>query len=229
MIYWYDCIQTDGCPSIEKAIKEEFPGASHGLCSFHMRLNLGRYGSRVVSLYKKAAYTYSRVMHRQYMHEIQSISPTAWKFLKDKGPKRWARSYCPVRRYEFMTSNTAESINSRLVWARGLPICSLLDNIRYMFQKWFGDRRTFWTSCDSDVAPKVAERILSAQARSQRMVVEKISGYVYNVKTTLHTHVVDLTNRSCTCLVFQTDLIPCDHALRALRYARYLLSKLIYF
>lgn len=73
------------------------------------------------------------------------FSTTSWDgafqklFMADM--QKWARSKCLVRRYSFMASNAVEYFNSRLLWARHSPICSLIEVVRNVIEKWFDERR----------------------------------------------------------------------------------------
>ena len=40
-----------------------------------------------------------------------------------------------------MTTNISESLNSAMLKARELPICSMLEVLRMMLQRWFFERR----------------------------------------------------------------------------------------
>ena len=54
---------------------------------------------------------------------------------------KWSPAYCPVRQYNLMTTNIAESMNSTLRHALKLSITPLMESIRAMLQKWFHERR----------------------------------------------------------------------------------------
>ncbi|KAA0047537.1 MuDRA-like transposase [Cucumis melo var. makuwa] len=63
------------------------------------------------------------------------------KYLNDVGIARWSRVHCPGRRYNMMTTNIAESMNSILKEPRDLPIASFLEHVRALLQRWFWERR----------------------------------------------------------------------------------------
>ncbi|TYK28808.1 pol protein [Cucumis melo var. makuwa] len=63
------------------------------------------------------------------------------KYLNDIGIARWSRVHCPGRRYNMMTTNIAESMNSILKEPRDLPIASFLEHVRALLQCWFWERR----------------------------------------------------------------------------------------
>ncbi|KAL3637444.1 hypothetical protein CASFOL_018612 [Castilleja foliolosa] len=131
-------IVSDRHQSIKNAVQQVFGSeAVHAICAFHVRQNIKHYKQNVVSLYHQAAYTYSPEMFIKLMTHLKKLNAKAHDDLIQAGAERWARSQCPVRRYYFMTSNSAESLNGRLSWARKLPVCSLFEAIRHLLQDWF--------------------------------------------------------------------------------------------
>lgn len=127
-------IATDRHKRIANAIRKVYPRTVQGICLFHMQLNLEKYGEVLVGLFKKTTYNYRRNNVKWYMKQIKELNINAWENFKKAGIKRWSQAYCPVCRYEMMTSNAAESLKSRLLWAKKLPICSIFEFARYLLQ-----------------------------------------------------------------------------------------------
>ncbi|KAH6820367.1 hypothetical protein C2S53_017209 [Perilla frutescens var. hirtella] len=124
-------------PSYLYMLEQTNPGTPHGLCYYHLLNKFTRYGKGVTSMFYKAAYSYRRTAYDKAMAAIHALSPNgAYTKLMDTGPERCARSKCPVRRYGFLTSNATEVLNAHLLWARRLPICSLIECIRHVIEQW---------------------------------------------------------------------------------------------
>ncbi|KAA0065633.1 protein FAR1-RELATED SEQUENCE 3-like [Cucumis melo var. makuwa] len=75
------------------------------------------------------------------MHLLESSAPGIREELKSIGFAKWSRAYSPRRRYNVMTTNISESLNSVMPKAMELPICSMLEALRMMLQRWFFERR----------------------------------------------------------------------------------------
>ena len=75
------------------------------------------------------------------MQLLERVSSQVVQYLKDANLEKWARSHFPGNRYNIMTTNIAESMNSVLLDARDKPILPLLDHIRDVLQKWWYERR----------------------------------------------------------------------------------------
>ncbi|GKB56133.1 transposase, MuDR, MULE transposase domain protein, partial [Tanacetum coccineum] len=52
------------------------------------------------------------------------------------GPQRWSRAHCPLVRYNYMTSNSVESVNACSVIYRKEPVLKLAETYRVMVQEW---------------------------------------------------------------------------------------------
>ncbi|KAL3622172.1 hypothetical protein CASFOL_033583 [Castilleja foliolosa] len=210
-------IVSDRHQSIKNAVQQVFGSeAVHAICAFHVRQNIKHYKKNVVSLYHQAAYTYSPEMFIKLMTHLKKLNAKAHEDLIQAGPERWARSQCPVRRYNFMTSNSAESLNGRLSWARKLPVCSLFEAIRHLLQDWFVVRRDEAVNNEIEVSSECNKRLVESGEVAAKMEVERLGGQIYHLKDGSHNYVVDLEKRTCTCNVFQVDLLPCSHAIKAI-------------
>ena len=75
------------------------------------------------------------------MRLLESSAPGIREELEPIGFAKWSRAYSPRRRYNVMTTNISESLNSAMLKAKELPICSMLEVLRMMLQIWFFERR----------------------------------------------------------------------------------------
>ncbi|GER57859.1 mutator-like transposase [Striga asiatica] len=100
------------------------------------------FGKQVLNIFYKAAYCYRCEDFFRYLSAIRNQKFEAFRKLTNEIPvNAWARCFSPVRRYGFMTSNFCESLNNKLLWARMLPVCSLLECVRTTIEKLFAVRR----------------------------------------------------------------------------------------
>ncbi|GKF02831.1 transposase, MuDR, MULE transposase domain protein [Tanacetum coccineum] len=82
-----------------------------------------------------------------------AIQPDAYYKLIQVGPQRWSRAHCPLVHYNYMTSNSVESVNACTVLYRKLPVLKLAETYRAMVQEWYfkrqeltvSKRRAFWS------------------------------------------------------------------------------------
>ncbi|KAA0053426.1 MuDRA-like transposase [Cucumis melo var. makuwa] len=115
-----------------KGISSVFPSAFHGLCVQHLSQNLhDKYkNDTVATLFYNASRTYRESTFVEALRHLLAFPNGSGKYLNDVGIARWSRVHFPGRRYNMMTTNIAESINSILKEPRDLPIASFLENVR---------------------------------------------------------------------------------------------------
>ncbi|XP_057771215.1 uncharacterized protein LOC130991030 [Salvia miltiorrhiza] len=118
-----------------------------------------------------------------------------------------------------MTSNAAESFNSRLWWARRLPMCSLLESFRTLLEDWFDEQRTSSESRDRVLTVSTFNKLSNSVQASLSLTVRATIGLVYKVDEDDQQYQVDLQNWTCECREFDEDKIPCKHAVAAIRWA----------
>ncbi|KAL4017276.1 hypothetical protein IC575_024954 [Cucumis melo] len=139
------------------------------------------------------------------------------KYLNDVGIARWSRVHCPGRRYNMMTTNIAESMNSILKEPRDLPIASFLENVRALLQRWFWERREEGIKVTSTLTKWAELVIQKKQEGALTMKVNPIDCYQFHVKDLDKEEVVNLQTKECTCKEFQAEQLPCSHAILARR------------
>nr|GEW69986.1 DNA helicase [Tanacetum cinerariifolium] len=61
--------------------------------------------------------------------------PDAYEKLCQDAPQRWSRAHCPLVRYNYMTSNSVESVNACSVIYRKEPVLKLAEAYRAMVQE----------------------------------------------------------------------------------------------
>lgn len=78
------------------------------------------------------------------LHEkLKNQYPNVASYLeKSSSPDKCSRAFCRGNRYDIMTTNGAESINSRLSEERELSIIALLNALQNMVSVWFNKHRT---------------------------------------------------------------------------------------
>ncbi|EOY18868.1 Uncharacterized protein TCM_043370 [Theobroma cacao] len=107
----------------------------HSLCGYHLKKNFkNKFKRDDVSMIFTLARDYYKVSgFNRHMNQLKQIHARAHTDLMRIGPKRWARACSLARRYQMMTSNIAECVNSCLKHARQMLITILIKFIRDKF------------------------------------------------------------------------------------------------
>ncbi|XP_019093221.1 PREDICTED: uncharacterized protein LOC104753323 [Camelina sativa] len=111
--------------SIGKAIKEVYSKSSRGICTYHLYKNiLVRFkGWEAFGLVKKAASAYRVVDFQSIFDQIEALNPALHDYLVQADVRLWTRAHFPGDRYNLLTSNIAESMNtSRVEYAKLLTV-----------------------------------------------------------------------------------------------------------
>ncbi|XP_060668520.1 uncharacterized protein LOC125419637 [Ziziphus jujuba] len=215
---------SDRHKSIAKAICTVFPNNHHGHCTYHLGTNLrakkfkGNVNA-IISTFNDAARAYIVEDFDKAMQLLAGVSIEAVQYLKDASPSKWARSHFPGNRYNIMTTNIAESMNSVLIDARDKPVLPLLDHIRDVLQRWWYERRTNTAAMQTPVTNWL-EKIMQDRSNNGRgLCVMPMNLYEFQVVGHgMFVGVVNLENKTCSCKEFDIDGFPCVHAIAACKH-----------
>ncbi|KAL4023314.1 hypothetical protein IC575_017066 [Cucumis melo] len=206
---------TDRKTCFAKGISSVFPSAFHSLCVQHLSQNLhDKYkNDTVATLFYNASRTYCESTFVEAWRHLFAFPNGSGKYLNDVGIARWSRVHCPGRRYNMMTTNIAESINSILKEPRDLPIASFLENFRALLQRWFWEHREEGIKVTSTLTKWAELVIQKKQEGALTMKVNPIDCYQFHVKDLDKEEVVNLQTKECTCKEFQAEQLPCSHVI----------------
>ncbi|XP_059316210.1 uncharacterized protein LOC132067097 [Lycium ferocissimum] len=160
---------------------------------------------------------YNIDVFNDHFNQIRDLVPGAAEHLERAGFHRWSRAFCPGNRYDFMTTNAAESINSMFNVEREFPIIALFDSINRRFTEKFHERRMEFIDSPTIFVPLMEKKISKFINLGNKLLAHQIANYKFSVIGHGSVATVDLQRRSCTCRVFDLDKIPCPHAMAALR------------
>ncbi|XP_056841759.1 uncharacterized protein LOC108858499 [Raphanus sativus] len=197
--------------SIGKAIKNVYPFASRGICTYHLYKNiLERYkGKDAFRLVNKAARCFRMSDFTQIFEEIEAINPALHGYLQKADVRLWTRVHFPGER---ALSN-----------ARGLNIVRILESIRVMMTRWFAEWREDARS-QRTMLTRGVEKLLHGRVTAARdLMVQRIDDHHTEVKygsSGESLHVVNLVERKCTCRRFELEKLPCVHAIAAAEHRK---------
>ncbi|XP_020410730.1 uncharacterized protein LOC109946660 [Prunus persica] len=116
------------------------------------------------------------------------------------------------RRYNVMTTNISESINSVLRFARMLLVVHLIGEIINLLVKWFTEHRELALKCTKILCPNFGKkRLRNRLDDAARMNVVKLNNVQYNVVYGDMDGLLHLANNNCSCRKFQLEQLPCKH------------------
>ncbi|XP_010541802.1 PREDICTED: uncharacterized protein LOC104815186 [Tarenaya hassleriana] len=192
--------------SIIKTVREVYKEAGHRFCArdiaqnLKVKVNRGREGKVREDMYPKVA---------EYIQK------------KELDPEKWARCKFKRERYNLLTINAAESINSVMKKAKRFPVLGLLDMCVSKTVEWF-DRYRVEAGCADDSQKKIphVDKVLHERYETactyEVIVLNTVTEEFEVTGEKGRKHFVSIEDRTCNCRVFDIDKIPCIHAIAAL-------------
>ncbi|XP_010430905.1 PREDICTED: uncharacterized protein LOC104715166 [Camelina sativa] len=213
---------SDRASSIATALSVNYVHAHHGICTFHLQKNLEtrfRASASLLPVVHDASRAYTQYDFDYLFTQISNGDPDLGEYLWQADIRKWSRAYSPSNRYNIMTSNCAESFNSRLKETREYPIVCLFDTIRSILTRWFNERREESCRHPYAVTTKVGNKMNESYNNTTRWLeVSQVNENIFEVKAALKTYMVNLDTRKCTCCMFDIDKFPCAHGIAAAKH-----------
>ncbi|XP_055822113.1 uncharacterized protein LOC129890619 [Solanum dulcamara] len=163
------------------------------------------------------AKAYQRDEFNDHFQQIKNLDISVAKYLEDVGFHRWSRAHFPGNRYDVMTTNIAESINSMFLAEREFPITALFNSINRRFAQKFHERRMMLANTSTICAPSVERKIRENVTIGNTLLAHQISFHTFSIIGHGSVAMVDLNNRTCSCREFDLNKIHCPHAIAAIR------------
>ncbi|GJU02039.1 transposase, MuDR, MULE transposase domain protein [Tanacetum coccineum] len=168
---------SDRHAAIALAVEKEFPLAFHAVCCRHLMVNLGLGNKKRKGLFWKICKAYTREEYATSMNTLQIVRPDAHEKLIRVGPQRWSRAHCPLVRYNYMTSNSVESVNACSVIYRKEPVLKLAETYRAMVQEWYYKRRQLAANMTYEITDWAANKVAKRRMKSATWAVNGVSAY----------------------------------------------------
>nr|GEV28696.1 transposase, MuDR, MULE transposase domain protein [Tanacetum cinerariifolium] len=172
-------------PAIALAVHNEFSLAFHVVCCRHLMMNLSLKNKQTKGLFWKICKTYTPDEFTTNMNRMKVVQPDAYHKLCQAGTQRWSRAHCLLVCYNYMTSNSVESVNACSVINRKLPVLKLAETYRAMLQEWFTalPGRRFVNGMVATLDPVELESLSTNQ---MKLVLTNCLGYDENSTTFLY-------------------------------------------
>ncbi|XP_016558424.2 uncharacterized protein LOC107858253 [Capsicum annuum] len=156
------CVISDKYISIVNVFSCVYSRAHHGLCMRHLTENpcINQHCREHFYLFYAAVKTYSFDKFSDNFIELKSKCPEAGHVLKNALDfEKWGRAHFLSNRYDVITTNIVESLNSILMDEREYPVSYIFNSITKKFGEKFRERHAFVDGKENIFVP-YAERIL---------------------------------------------------------------------
>lgn len=215
----------------EKGLKESvlkvFENAYCGYSMYHLLESLQKnakppfHGDGKGSLrgyFVAAAHALRLVGLKKFTEQIKHISSQAYDWVMQIEPESWTTTTFKGERHNQITENVAEPYNKLLEESRELPITQKIDALISMMTRLINSRQTDSSKWSTKLTPSKMVKLQEEAVDSRGLKVFISSDTIFEVRDDV-SHVVNLNNWDCTCLVWKTTGLPCRHAIAVFSYA----------
>lgn len=216
-------ILSDRQKGIVDGVDFNFPTAFHGFCMRHLSDSFRKEFSNtvLVNLLWEAAHALTVIEFEAKILEIEETSQEAAFWIRRIPPRLWATAYFEGTRYGHLTANIAESLNSWILEASGLPIIQMMECIRRQLMTWFNERREMSMQWSIILVPSAERKVQDAVERARGYQVGRANEAEFEVMSPHEgANIVDIRNRCCLCRGWQLYGLPCAHGVAALLSCR---------
>ncbi|XP_026429588.1 uncharacterized protein LOC113325982 [Papaver somniferum] len=204
-----------------QGIRDVFPTFYHDWCYHHLKNNVRSKTNKkkgehcaAMGLFKECFYSSTHEGFDQGMQKLKDMGCDGLhKFLSEIPVECLSNAHCLGCRYGYMCSNIAESFNSWIKEAKGMPIATLVNWIRLKIMEQMSTRKSKGATYKGFICPRLEKKILASIRAGVQWRITK-SGYMeWEVFDGKYTHVVNIARFQCSCRVWFTEQFPCGHAI----------------
>ena len=201
-------------------VDDVFPYAIRTWCCWHLAENVktGYGGARSAQFFWRVARARSVEEYERAISELRQIHSQAADYISNLPPSLYATAFHPGHRYGHDTSNVAESLNKDILEEREMPVLTMLDTIWHKEMDRRFNRFVRAQSLDSNHRLTqhgqnlLLESLQFAEGNQVTMSsLNPISGRVRQPNRRIH--IVNVTEKTCTCRRYQDNEVPCGHAM----------------
>jgi transposase-like protein len=237
---------SDRHQGILSAVQEQIPGYAplhHRWCTRHLAENLLRKDGTKDNfpLFEEVARMLEVPFFEEKLEQLKTATNAEgrqWLLGLMREPEKWTRAHDNGGwRYEFQTSNMAESFNSVLKGIRAMPVNAIVSFTFYRLVAWFNDRHAQALQLQSNNmkwAPRAKKHLDKAKERARTHDIECFDHATGKYQVTerggttsdgeirpSRSYIVVLTDFSCGCGRPRQYHSPCSHYIAAARHRNF--------
>ena len=192
-------------------------------CVFHIEENVKtNFKTKLNGLIWAAAKALKENELEAVISKINHISPRAAIYLRESNMQKWAAAVFPVPRLGCITSNSAESFNSKMKEVREKsPLGILMEWVSIAASKFFLKKQVY-ELVRSDLPQNTLVKYRNALNKGKRLRFTRIGDnrFTFQDNDSNSETILDLESKSCSCKYFDERLFPCMHAAFAIYHTR---------
>ncbi|XP_026378334.1 uncharacterized protein LOC113272751 [Papaver somniferum] len=180
----------------------------------------GEHGA-AMDLFKQCFYSSTHKGFHEGMQKLKDMGCDGLhKFLSDLPVECWSNAHCLGCRYGDMCSNIADSFNSWIKEAKGMPIATLVNWIRLKIMDHMSKRKLKGATYKGFICPRLEKKVMASIRAGVQWRITKSGDMEWEVFDGKYTHAVNIAKFHCSCRVWFTEQFPCDHAIACMHSSK---------
>ncbi|XP_026410438.1 uncharacterized protein LOC113305638 [Papaver somniferum] len=221
-------IISDRHEGLIQGIRDVFPHFRHCFCYQHLKNNVrsntnkkkSEHGA-AMDLLKQCFYSSIHEGFREGMKKLKDVGCDGLhKFLSDLPVECWSNAHCEGCRYGDMCSNIAESFNTWIREAKGMPIATLVNWIRLKIMDQMSKRKAKGVMYKGFICPRLEKKVQASIRVGAQWRITKSGVMEWEVADGKYSHVVNIAKFHYSCRVWFTEQFSCDHAIACMVSAK---------
>lgn len=206
---------------LQKTVLAVFENAHVGYSIYHLLTSFKRNmkgpfhgdGKAFLAVHFLAAAHAARLLgFKKSTEQIKLISSQAYDWVMQIEPEHWATSFFKGERYNYITEDVGESYAKLMEDYRHLPILQKIDALIRTMIDDMEDARLDSSMWSTQLTASKERELEEEKVKACGLKVLISSDTLFEVREDA-THVVNISNWSCTCRGWKETGLPCRHAL----------------
>jgi len=142
----------------------------------------------------------------------------ALEYIEGVDPKMWLmHTFRTTSCSDILLNNIAESFNAWVLEARGRPILTCFETIRWQIMNRFSQKNVGTATTPIVICPKIVKKLERNKLKAKNYICRWSNQMQFEVDSAHEARrVVDLQRKTCGCGRWKLNGIPCPHAVCAI-------------
>ncbi|XP_057803344.1 uncharacterized protein LOC131018646 [Salvia miltiorrhiza] len=214
---------SDQQKGLENAVPNLAPCADHRNCARHAYMNWKKShkGATLKNLFWRAARSTYVEEFKLAIQDMKTESPTAFEDFMARDTTRFRKAFLSTSACsDMIDNNITETFNGYILNARGKHVIHMCEEIRNSLMVRQVKKFKEMSNVIDALVPNIRKSLEVTKWCSRNCIPFPALGGKFEVHDEADKFVVDVTNRACTCRIWDLTGIPCKHAISSIQFMK---------
>ncbi|WOL20365.1 hypothetical protein Cni_G29170 [Canna indica] len=150
----------------------------------------------------------------QHLNELAAISTQAHQDFTAIGVQKVCKVFISTNsKCEAITNNLSDTFNGCILKATSKHIIDMLEDIRRLVMARMQAKRELILRSNDEICPNIRKKLEKNKRETRCCHVTPAGNLKFEVQQMERSHVVNLSNCTCSCRYWDISGIPCNHAI----------------